>query len=230
MTLTSQDLTTVLKAPFQDKQWGVNLVLQGAVLTFFSFLIIGLPFLSGFIVAITRNAINGDHTLPNWQLGQYFKDGLKLFAVGIIYLLPMWIAWFIVILLFVVSILLTEQDDVFAFLTIISSIVMMALYAVTFLYSLALALVQPVYMPLLAIGAPFRACFQFKEYIWPFIKQNIGNILLGLLFSYLAGLIASVGMIFFFVGYFFTFPYALAVIGNVHGLVYRQSALQYKRA
>lgn len=230
MTLTSQDLTTVLKAPFQDKQWGVNLVLQGAVLTFFSFFIIGLPFLSGFMLAITRNAIKGDHTLPNWQLGQYFKDGIKMFAVGLVYLLPVIAAWFVVLMIFVGSVLLAEQDDLFAILTIISSILMVAMYAFTFLYSLALTFVQQAYLPLLALGAPFKTCFQLKGYIWPFVKQNIANILLGILFSYLAGLIASVGMVFLFVGYFFTFPYALAVIANVHGLVYRRSALQYKPA
>lgn len=230
MTLNAQDLSTVLKAPFQDKQWGVNLVLQGAVLTFFSFFLIGIPFLSGFILAITRNAIKGDTTLPNWQLGQYFTDGMKMLAAGIVYLLPIWAAWFVVGILFIVSILLTEQDDVFAFLTIISAVLMMALYALTFLYSLALMFVQPAYIPLLALGAPFKACFQFKGYIWPYIKQNIANILLGILFSYLAGMIASIGMVFLFVGYFFTFPYALAVIGNIHGLVYRRSALQYKGA
>lgn len=230
MTLTGQDLSTVLKAPFQDKNWGVNLVLQGAVLIFFSFFIVGLPFLAGFMLAITRRTIQGNSTLPNWELGQYFKDGLKMLGVGMAYLLPIWAAWFMVAMLFFVSVLLTEQDDVFAFLTFISAIFMFALYALTFFYALIMMFVQPAYIPLLAVGAPMSACFQFKGYIWPYIKHNIGNILLGILFSYLAGMIAAVGMIFLFVGYFFTFPYALAVIANIHGLVYRQSGIQYKGA
>ncbi len=230
MTLSGQDFSNVLKAPFQDKQWGVNLILQGALLLFLSFFIIGVPFLTGFMLAITRRTINNDPTLPNWEWGRYFKDGMKMLGVGIVYIAPLLAAWIGVFVLFFVSVLLVNQNDVFAVLTFVSALLMMGMYVLNFLFVIFMMFVQQAYVPLVAIGAPLRECFQFKTYIWPYLKHNIGNILLGILLGYLAGIIASVGMVFLFVGYFFTFPYAIAVMANVYGLVYRQSVIQYKGA
>lgn len=230
MSLSGQDIGAIFKYPLQDPQWFSKLILQGAILTFLSFLFIGLPFLMGFTLMITKRAIENNSTLPDWSdWGEYWRLGWRMIATQFLYMLPLLALWFLVVIFFVISTALVSYDDAFAVMMLPSTILFFVSYLVTFLYSLVLGwLMQPTYSALLAVGAPIKACFRFKDLVWPYIKANVGNIILGALLVYLAGMIASVGMFFLFVGYFFTFPYALAIMGYVHGLIYRQSPIQYK--
>lgn len=230
MTFTGQDIAAIFKYPIQDPQWFSKLILQGAVLSFLCFFLVGIPFLMGFILMITKRSIENNTTLPDWSdWGMYWRLGWRGIATQFLYMLPLLIMWFFVVMFFIAAIALTSYDESFGILMIPNGILYLVAYLVTFLYSLALSFfVQPTYSALLAVGAPIRACFRFKEFIWPYTKANIANLLLGLLLIYLASMIASFGMFFFFIGYFFTFPYALAITGYIHGLIYRQSPIQYK--
>lgn len=232
MLLSGQNIEDVFTHPFKDKDWFFKLFLQGAVLMLLSFFLIGIPFLLGFLITMTKRAIANDSKLPDWSdWGQYWRLGWRTMAVQFLYMLPLLLLWCVVLLFFGASIALTSYDDHFAVLTLVSSLFFFVTYLLTFLYSLTMGwVVYPVYMALLAVGAPIKDCFRIKAYVWPYIKANIGNIILGALLIYLAGMIASLGIFFLFVGYLFTLPYALAIMANVHGLIYRQSPIKYKAA
>ena len=56
-----------------------------------SFFIVGVFFVYGYLARLARNVIAGvQHPLPEWDdLGDFFSEGLRLFGVGFVYMLPM---------------------------------------------------------------------------------------------------------------------------------------------
>jgi hypothetical protein len=83
---------------FKDKDW-VSKIIVGAL--------IGLvPILNfataGYAVQTTRNIRDDQQPLPGWSsnLGKFFMEGLKLFVIGILYSIPLWILSLITIPLF----------------------------------------------------------------------------------------------------------------------------------
>ena len=74
---------------FDDEQW-VSKVGMGALVSLLSFLIIPIPLLTGWLVGITRNVMNGEkHPMPAWDdLGTLFRDGLSLLVASLVYTLP----------------------------------------------------------------------------------------------------------------------------------------------
>src|SRR5712691_9678277 len=75
---------------FDDPRW-VPKILIGGAFVFASFFIIGAFFVYGYLARLVRNVINGvQYPLPEWDdLGEYFSEGLKLFAVALIYAIPL---------------------------------------------------------------------------------------------------------------------------------------------
>jgi len=63
---------------FQDKQW-IGKIVIGAVLSFFSFLLIPIPLIMGWSVGITRNVMDGlEDPMSAWEdWGKLFSDGLE---------------------------------------------------------------------------------------------------------------------------------------------------------
>src|SRR5206468_1717392 len=56
-----------------------------------SIVIVGIFFVYGYFARLVRNVIDGvQYPLPSWDdLGDYFMEGLRLFAVCMVYLMPM---------------------------------------------------------------------------------------------------------------------------------------------
>src|SRR5947207_15638989 len=75
---------------FDDPRWMPKVGI-GGLFILASFFIIGVFFVYGYLARLVRNVINGlQHPLPEWDdLGEYFSEGLKLFAVAIIYAIPL---------------------------------------------------------------------------------------------------------------------------------------------
>jgi len=228
MTFTNQDFTDIFKAPLRDKQWFSKLCLQGGLLLFLSFFLVGIPFLNGFLIRLLEQSIKDDPSLPDWsEWGTYWKVGWKSLLVNFVYSLPIFIIW---PFMFASAIGLQFIDDnsPFMLLGVIFFFIIIACYICIFAYGVILNFIQNATAPLIAVGAPISQAFNIKGYIWPYIKHNALNIFIGFFIGYLASFIAMVGFLGFFVGYFFTMPYAIAIISHVHGLIYRRSAIQYK--
>ncbi|EKD79451.1 MAG: hypothetical protein ACD_41C00067G0001, partial [uncultured bacterium] len=206
--------------------------LQGAVLLLLSLFLIGIPFYIGFVMTITRRGIDGSDDYPGWnEWGLFWKRGWKAIAINFIYYIPILVIFFTYFALVFVPILIgaaTEVEEVAAVGAIFGAFGMIVLYACMFFYMIFFAVVQMATTPLIALDLPFSAGFQFKHYIWPYVKANALNLVLAWLISYIAGLVATLGMIFLFLGLFFTLPIAVAIMAYAHGVIYRISPIKYQ--
>lgn len=227
-SLSGADFNRILAYPLKDNDWFVKLCLQGAVLFLLAFTIIGAPLFIGFLLAFVRKGINGEDTLPDWsEWAQYWKDGWRLFAVNLAYLSPVLFVWMVVAFSYIISIALIAVDDEFAPLLFICVLLSIGGYALTIVFSVVMWFIGPAVQPLVALGVPIKQCLNLKGYIWPYIKVNIIGIILSVIITYLAGLIASLGMFMLFIGLFLTYPYAIAVAGYSIGSVYRLSPIKH---
>ena len=77
---------------FEDPNW-IPKILIGGLFYLLGALIVGWFFILGYCAQLARNVISGvDHPLPEWEdLGTYFSEGLALFAVAFVYMLPLFV-------------------------------------------------------------------------------------------------------------------------------------------
>src|SRR3954470_17699631 len=75
---------------FEDARW-INKVLIGGIFQLLSALLVGIPFLLGYLAQLVRNVVaNATLPLPEWDdLGEMFNEGLRLIGVAIVYFLPL---------------------------------------------------------------------------------------------------------------------------------------------
>src|SRR5438132_12450645 len=83
------DFVKPLGFVFDDPRW-IPKVLLGGVFALASIVFIGIFFIYGYLARLVRNVIDGvEPPLPEWDdLGEFFYEGLRLFAVGLVYALP----------------------------------------------------------------------------------------------------------------------------------------------
>lgn len=232
MSISTQDFNEIIKYPFQDKQWFSKLIVQGFVLFLLCFVFfIGIPFLTGFMVVCAQKALKKDPTLPGWdEWGTYWRLGWKALAVNLVYALPIIIpSMFMVIGVIAFTLFAesqTQNDPLLAGGFTLGIGLFFLFYAFLMIYFLALYIIQPIYMGIIAAGGTVRDGLSLKSKIWPFLKVNVGSTLICLGIVYLVGMVSSMGMLILFIGYFFTYPYALAVSGYSYGVLYRNSSVK----
>lgn len=231
MTLTSEQFNEIIKYPFSGKDWFVRICLQGALLSFLCPFLVGIPLLAGFVITHTRRGIDGSLDYPSWNdWGLYWARGWRSIAVNVIYYLPilaLFITYLVVAIVPLVVGAVTESEGLAVVGSILAILGSMVLYACLFAYAIFFSLVQMATAPLVALDLPIAAAFQFKQYVWPYIKANIVNMILAFLISYLCALIANIGLLLLFIGIFFTFPVAIAMMAYANGLIYRISTVKY---
>jgi len=194
---------------FKSPRW-VSTLLIGAGFSFLSFLLIGLPFLNGYLIKLVRFRLKGSEDLPDWSdLGQIFVDGMKFLLVAAIHTLP-----FVLIagLVFLGNIVVEENETA----GLILLLAVFPLQVLLMFYSVWLALVYLFIYYVIASDLPLSHAFHHGKF-WRVLKQDWANALLALLFSYLGGIISSLGFLAFIVGWFFTLPYYIMVSGDIYG-------------
>lgn len=203
---------------FDDPEW-VQKVLIGGLFVLASFLIVGLFFIFGYMARLARNVIAGvPNPLPAWDdLGEYFSEGLRLFAVMLAYMLP------IIILAFVVAIpagLMSGHGDEFA--RNAGGCVLGAVWCLIVPASFALMLFLPASLLWAVVEKRFGAAFEFGE-IWSFIKSNIGNYLLAIVIYLVADFAGGLGFLLLCVGIIFTSFWAYCAKTYAFAEAYRLS-------
>ncbi len=192
-------------------------VLVGGLFVLASFVIIGMFFIFGYVARLVRNVIQGSpNPLPEWDdLGVYFSEGLKLFAVGIVYTLPL----IIVVAIIVVPAAMLSAGDSEAAKTL-GGLSAGCVWCLMFPISLAFAFWMPAALLMVIVTGEFSAGFDFSR-IWRFIRANIGNYLLAFVAWLVARFAAGLGILLLCVGIIFTMFWAYCVGAYAFGQAYR---------
>jgi hypothetical protein len=201
---------------FDDPEW-VQKILIGGLFYLAGIFVVGWFFVLGYVAQATRNIIAGvARPLPQWEnLGEFFNEGLRLFAVVLTYILPL-----IVLALFIMvpaSILSGLDNDAAQFFGSTISGCVACLFVPL---SLAVTFFLPASLLFATVDQRFSAAFEFRR-IWPFLKANIGNYLLAIVVYLVARFIGGFGFMLLCIGIIFTAFWSFLI--TAHGLaqVYR---------
>jgi hypothetical protein len=176
---------------FEDKNWVVKILL-GAIFNLLTMVLIGIPFILGYLLELARNSSEGrEIPLPEWNnLGDKFIKGLIYLIIVIIYSIP----------------------------GIILSFIPCVKYCLGPLYFLALSFILPYITVKYARSGSFEDVFRFDEII-DFTKRNINNLIIVILLGIALGIIATFGVLALVVGIFFTMFWANLAIYYLYGKV-----------
>lgn len=203
---------------FQDPKW-VPKILIGGLFYIAAFLIVGLFFLLGYCAKLARNVVEGqENPLPEWDdLGEYFIDGLRMFGVGFVYVLP-----FVLLALVVIVPVAILGESGSETLENVAGGIATCVWCLLFPLGLALGFWLPGAMMMVAMERSFGAGFEFGR-IWRFISGNIGNYLLAYVVHLVAQFAAQFGIILFCIGVVFTAFWSFLVTTYAFAQAYRLS-------
>lgn len=209
------DLGLAFSFPFQDEKW-IEKILIAALISIIP--IIGWLAVLGWSIEIGRRVIQGDeHPLADWSdFGGLLTLGFKGFLIGVIFAIPLLLAW---IPLGLFSAVASSGDGDAAAAVI--SFVSFCFICLTLVYSIALLFAVPASYGRLAATDSLGEALRVGE-LWRLVNNAPGPYLLLLLGYIIAGFIASLGGIACFVGIFLTGAYALAVEGSLFGQAYQE--------
>jgi hypothetical protein len=189
MEQRSLDIGRSFSFAFEDQNWIVKLLI-GGVLGLLSFLLVPIPVMAGYQLAVLRNTAEGrDVPLPEWDdFGRYLSEGLQFFGGVIVYLLPIFFMTCCLVIATGATDGSEDPSDVVALMAFCFSCLIA-------LYSLGLAVIVPAAMIRFAETRRLASMFEFGQ-IFSFVQRNLGTyavaVLLGIAAQVLAGLVASV--------------------------------------
>lgn len=192
---------------FEDEDW-IKKILIGGVVSL-------IPIVNfaafGYVIQIIRNVRDGQSLpLPEWdQFGQYFKDGLWVFLIFLVWSIPIII---VACLQAAGTAALAENNDMASAVGVISA----CFSCLMALWGLVMGVASPAIIVRYAEVGEFMAGFRFGE-IFSFISANVGSYIIVVLLMWVAGLIASLGVILCVVGVIFTQFWSYLVGGNLMG-------------
>lgn len=182
------DINKAIRFIPEDPRW-ISKVLIGVLVTLASIFIIPAFFLSGYLIKIIRQVMNGQWDgLPEWDdWGDMFRDGFFVTIAQLVYSLPF-------ILLILIGGLATGgfasmagSEDAAG---LIASSGFLVLSCLVILYSIFLLFLTPAIMIQYAIKDDFGACFRFGE-LMDIIRNHLSDILIAFVVSLGASLLVS---------------------------------------
>lgn len=214
---------------FEDDDWvvkvliAIGILVAGIVLSWLVIpAILAALLLSGYVLEITRRVIRGDATvLPAWDdWGQLFVDGLQVAIIGIVYAVP----------IFIVSFCLgaplqwmSEGSEA------ASAFFGFALGCFNFLWAVILSLTLPAAIGRFAAEGELASAFHFGDVI-AMVRDNLATYVITAVMVWVTGIMASLGLLFCFIGVFFTGVYAELIQGHLYGQAYLEATGQAPQA
>jgi len=184
------DINTAVTFVSDDERWVGKLAIA-AVLVFFSFLLIPIPLVAGYSLAVSRNVMNGNpKPLPEWDdWGKLFMDGLYVIIAQFVYTLPFWL---IACIGFVATIGFGGLSDISEEAAAAG---FMATFGVTgclvLIFWIALVFITPAIYIQYVRTDDFGACFRFGE-VFGIARDYIGDILITVAFALVASLVIGI--------------------------------------
>lgn len=216
------DFVRPLAFVFEDPRW-LPKVLLGGVFMLASVVLIGIFFVYGYLARLVRNTVDGvQYPLPEWDdLGEFFSEGLRIFLITLIYVLPI----AAIIFAFIVpAILMGGLDNDSA--DQLSGGLVSCVLCLAFPVGLALTAWLPGALMMAIVNRDFSSAFQFGH-IWRFITANLGNYVLALVAWLVARMAAGiVGFAMLCIGVLFTEFWAMLVGAYAFAQVYRSSTVK----
>lgn len=180
--------------------------------------IVGQLVIYGWMMDVTRRVMNQDPTpLPDLDFGTDLSRGFMGFVIGFVYSLP-------VTLIGGVSGIFSSLVDYSSssvgsgISTLFSFFFGLAAFTLGFFIWLVLPAAITRYLENDQIGA----AFEFSE-VFKMVSKNLGAYFIVLLGSFVAGLIAPLGLIACIIGVVLTSVYSYAVIGHFYGQAYNEA-------
>jgi Protein of unknown function (DUF4013) len=198
---------------FDDPNWlrklgiGTLVGLLGIMLMPILIGVIPLIMVVGYTLDALRNVADGkEFPMPEWNdWGGFLVRGLKLTIAFVVWSLPIFI---IMIPLFIGTALTGNQNGggtAFGVLLISCSSCLLLMWGLFFL------LISPAIYIRLSVTGRLGAAFELGK-LWSLTRDNLGNVILALVLTFIAGLIAAVigslGMLLLCVGFLVTAPLA----------------------
>jgi hypothetical protein len=204
---------------FEDPRW-LPKVLIGGLFVLASLLLVGVFFLLGYVAKLVRNVIAGvQFPLPEWDdLGDYFGEGLLLFFVCVIYVLPI-LALGIGFGIPAALLSAAQNED----MRNLGGGVAGCVWCLIAPLSLAVSFFVPASLLMTITTGRFGAAFEFGR-VWSLIRENIGNYLLAFVVLIVARFFAGFGIVLLCIGIIFTHFWAMVVGGYAYGQFYRLAA------
>ena len=201
---------------FDDEEWLKKIGLAGVISL--------IPLIGQFVIVgwgfeIIRRVIEEDPVpLPDFsEFGDFLVKGLLVSLVVLVFFLP-------VILIqgcnaSLIPFLERGDEAVGTAFGILTSCIV----CLTLVYSLVMGFFLPAAVGNYAAKGEMGAAFRFRE-VYQLVRKNLGGYLLVILGSWVAGLIASLGVIACAIGVLFTSVYSSAVTSHLVGQAYNQAS------
>ena len=187
--ISSFNIEQILAFPFKETESRKNFLI-GTLVYFASFIIPILPLIlvMGYTARIMRQAFNGEEPrMPAWDDWEsMLKDGVYLFGVRLVYMLPLIAVMIPFILGFTFLPLWLGSNSGAGDESVFLLFPLMGLFMLVFLpLSLAFSLVVPAAEAHTIAHSDFAAGFRVREW-WPIFRANIGGFALAYLVSFVA--------------------------------------------
>ncbi len=250
--LTTASLKALFKFPFQGPDWRNRFITGAAIMFAGSFVpIVPTLFTAGYALQIMRQAIKGEElALPAWNdLGKLGLDGLRLFFVSLVYMLPGYIVMFGGMgLYFIMSIaaplfMANAEESVGAVIIfIVSTFASMIVMFIAIALGMALLLLGAIPLPAaighMAAQDKVGAAFRVREW-WAILRANkLGYFIAWVIIGGLLFILSLILTITYYtIILCFLIPFLMAPIGfylslvtaAVFGHTYRESTVLLKQ-
>lgn len=203
---------------FEDPRW-VQKIAIGGLFQLLAFLIIGIFFILGYMARLTRNvAARMQYPMPEWDdLGGYFNEGARLFVVGLIYAIPIFL---IIGMMFIPVMLVAAAGNGHETANDISGMMTGCMGCLIAPISLLMSFWLPGALLMTIMTGQIGAAFEFAR-IWQFIRGNLANYLLAVVVYLVARMAAGFGVMLFCIGVIFTTFWAMLVAAHAFGQAWR---------
>jgi hypothetical protein len=204
---------------FEDPDW-LKKTLMGSLFYLLAMLLIGAPFVAGYVVNVTRRTARGEaRPLPEWDnLGELFSDGLVIIGLYLVHFVAAFLLPGSIGCLFAVVGGAASRSDAAGG---VAALGIMFAYLIFFVMMLALLIYFPAAYIRTALTGRFSAGLEVRENI-ELIKRSPGNYFLALAIYWVTSFIAQFGIILCFIGIFPAAFWSMCVTGWALGEVARR--------